>query len=122
MATKAQTFIFLSRSAPYGSHRSQLCLDAVLAAAVFEQTVHYIFLDDGVYQLLKEQDASAINRKTLGKTLQSLELYGVNQVYVDGESLNYRGLGTQDLLLPATEINAPGIRLLLRNADHVFNL
>ena len=122
MSTSSRILTFLSRSAPYGSHRPKLCLDAVLASAVFEQKVNYIFLDDGVYQLLKGQDADAIYSKTLGRLLQTLELYGVENVYVESNSLSTRSLNKQDLVLSATEVDAAGIRSLIEEADQVFNL
>ena len=47
MSKKA--FTFISRTAPYGSNRPKMSLDAALATAVFEQEVNYLFMDDGVY-------------------------------------------------------------------------
>ncbi|MCG8413708.1 MAG: sulfurtransferase complex subunit TusC [Pseudomonadales bacterium] len=122
MAKSSKTFTFLSRSAPYGSNRPQLCLDAALATAVFEQTVNYIFIDDGVYQLLKDQNAEPIRSKTLGNAMQTLELYGIEQVFVDKESLSERGLTADDLLLPAASVDATDIAELLDSSDYVFNL
>lgn len=122
MTTGKNTFTFLSRSAPYGSHRPQLCLDAALATAVFEQTVNYVFVDDGIYQLLKDQNAEAIRSKTLGNAMQTLELYGIEQVYVDQDSLAARGLTTEDLLIPVTEVSSAEIAELLQKSHAVFNL
>ncbi|MCH2355944.1 MAG: DsrE family protein, partial [Pseudomonadales bacterium] len=94
---KAITFI--SRRAPYGDSNAQLCLEMALACAVFGQTVSYVFLDDGVYQLLKHQDARGIDSKTLGKALETLELYGIENICVDADSLSERGIQGSDLVL-----------------------
>ena len=120
MAESKHTFTFLSRTAPYGSSRPQLCLDAALATAVFEQTVNYVFVDDGVYQLLREQNADAIYSKTLSNALETLELYGIQKVYVDTDSLNARHLSKEDLILPADEISAKAIADMIHKSDHVF--
>ena len=80
MSQKPQSFVFVAKTAPYGSSKPQLCLDAALATAVFEQSVSYVFTGDGVYQLLKDQNAEAIQAKTLGNAMETLDLYGIEQV------------------------------------------
>jgi tRNA 2-thiouridine synthesizing protein C len=122
MSNKAKLFTFISRSAPYGSCRPQLCLDAALATAVFEQQVHYLFVDDGVFQLLNNQQGDAIGSKTLGSAMETLELYGIEKVLVDSNSLDQRGLEDEDLLLPVERVSDEDIRSLIAKSDYVFNL
>lgn len=117
-----KSFAFITRRAPYGSNRPQLCLDAALAAAVFEQQVSYFFLDDGVYQLLDNQNAEAIQSKSLGNALETLELYGIEEVCVDAAALQARGLDKEDLVLPVTVCDREEIGRRLEQADCVFNL
>lgn len=117
-----KSITFVSRRAPYGSHNSQLCLDMALAYSVFDQRVNYIFLDDGVYQLRKGQRADAINRKSLGGALETLPLYGIDEVLVDADSLRRRVLELSDLVLPARVVTSDEIATLLRNSDAVFSL
>ena len=66
-----------SRQAPYGS-KAKLVIDAALAAAAFEQQVNFLFMDDGVFQLVQNQNAESISSKTIGRALETLELYGLN--------------------------------------------
>ena len=115
-------FTFISRAAPYGSNRPNLCLDMALAAAVFEQHVNYVFLGDGVYQLLQGQNAENIRSKTLGNAMETLELYGIENVIVDADALHARGLSEQDLLLPVQSLDGTAIAELINKSDHVFNL
>ena len=122
MTDKPKTFTFVSRTAPYGSQRPRLCLDAALATAVFEQQVNYLFIDDGVYQLLKNQNAEGIRSKTLGNALETLALYGIENVLVDRSSLAERGLTPADLLREVTECNNDEIAKVLQRSDYVFNL
>ena len=113
---------FISRSAPYGSNRANLCLDMALACAVFEQDVNYVFLDDGIYQLLKGQDGAAIQNKTLGNALETLALYSIENVYVDQQSLKERGIDAAELLPNIQLIENGALSSLIKNADLVFNL
>ena len=93
-----------------------------LASAVFEQDVNYVFLDDGVYQLLKGQDGAAIQNKTLGNALETLALYGIEKVYVDQQSLNKRSIDTTDLLPDMSLIDNDALSKLIESSDTVFNL
>ncbi|MEX0963039.1 MAG: sulfurtransferase complex subunit TusC [Pseudohongiellaceae bacterium] len=113
---------FVSRSAPYGRNRANLCLDMALAAAVFEQDVSYVFMGDGVYQLLKGQEGSAIGSKTLGNALETLSLYGIENVYADQQALQERGLKKSDLLSGLQTIDNDAIAKLIDSSDTVFNL
>jgi tRNA 2-thiouridine synthesizing protein C len=115
-------FLFISRAAPYGNNRAQLCLDTAFASAVFEQDVSYLFMDDGVYQLLSDQNAENIHSKSLGNMLETLDLYGIEKVYVHQDSLAQRKLSNQDLLLEAENIASKDIATLISQSDCVINL
>jgi tRNA 2-thiouridine synthesizing protein C len=93
-----------------------------LASAVFEQDVNYVFLDDGVYQLLKGQDGAAIQSKTLGNALETLALYGIESVYADQQSLKGRSIDSSDLLPGMQLIDSDAVSKLIENSDTVFNL
>ena len=107
MAT-AKSFVFINRKAPYGTIYALEALEIVLIAGAFEQQVKLIFMDDGVYQLIRNQDPSAIGMKNFSKTFGALGDYDVEQIYVDYESLNMRGLSIHDLL-PLTHEAADGV-------------
>lgn len=117
-----KTITFLSRSAPYGSNKSQLCLEMALACAVFDQQVNYVFMDDGVYQLKKSQQAGVIGQKTLGNALEALALYDIDNAIVDSESLLSRAMEVADLVIPVTLASRPQIAALLHESDTVFTL
>ena len=71
--------------------------DAEIGAA-FEKDVTLAFIDDGVYQLLQNQDSSAIATKNFAPTFRALGDYDVNKIYVERESLEMRGLSKDDLM------------------------
>jgi tRNA 2-thiouridine synthesizing protein C len=96
MASKK--FLYVNRKAPHGSIYAQESLEVVLIGAAFEQDVTLAFIDDGVYQLLQNQDTANIGSKNFAPTFRALGDYDVNQIYVERESLELRGLSKEDLI------------------------
>ena len=96
MATKK--FLYVNRKPPHGSIYALESLEVVLIGAAFEQAVTLAFIDDGVYQLLQNQDTSAIGTKNFTPTYRALGDYDVNRIFVERESLELRGLVKEDLM------------------------
>ena len=87
---------------PQGALRHDLragSLEVVLITAAFDQDVSLVFLDDGVYQLVKGQDTKGIEIKNFSPTYRALEGYDVEKLYVERESLEARGLTEDDLMV-----------------------
>jgi len=121
-SSTVKTLSFISRKAPYGESYAQACLDMVLSASVFEQRVNYIFMDDGVYQLMKNQHPAAIESKNLASVISTLELYGIDHLYVEKESLSNRGLKEHDLAMKVITVSCQEISDFIEKSDMVFNL
>lgn len=113
---------FISRRAPYGQGNAKALLDMVLSAAVFDQQVNYVFMDDGVQQLRRGQDPAAIDAKNLSAAFSALPLYDVTNIYVDAESLQRRGLTPDQLVIDTIACDGDKIAELIRQSDVVFNL
>jgi tRNA 2-thiouridine synthesizing protein C len=96
MSTKK--FLYLNRRAPYGTIYALEGLEVVLIGAAFEQQVSMAFVDDGVFQLVKGQDTKQSEMKNFSPTFKALGDYDVNRLYVEKESLEARGLTTDDLM------------------------
>lgn len=92
-------FCYINRKAPYGTVYALEMLETVLIAAAFEQDVTVVFMDDGVFQLKKEQDTKEIGMKNFSPTFRALEGYDVEKLYVEKESLEARGLTEDDLVV-----------------------
>jgi len=95
--SNTKTFVYINRKAPYGSVYALESLEVVLIGAAFEQDVKLVFMDDGVFQLTANQDPEGIGMKNFSKTYAALGDYDVNQIYVDQQSLEERGLSLDDL-------------------------
>ena len=117
-----KTLTFITRQAPYGNNKAKLVMDVALAAAVFEQEINFLFMDDGVFQLIQNQNAEFISSKTTGRALETLELYGIEQVLVDAASLQERHIAADDLSIPVRVLKAEEVRQLTTNSDVVINL
>ncbi len=96
MASKK--FLYINRKAPHGSIYAQESLEVVLIGAAFEQDVTLAFIDDGVYQLMQNQDCKGIGLKNFSPTYSALGDYDVKNIFVELESLQLRGLSEQDLI------------------------
>lgn len=112
--------LFIQHHAPYGSESPQEQLDALLVCATFGQQVSLLFQDDGVWQLLADQQGAALGKRTLGAQLQALGLYDINALYVDEASLQERALSLSELALPVQALDARGLQTLLAKQDLVL--
>jgi tRNA 2-thiouridine synthesizing protein C len=103
MSEVVKKFLYLNRKAPYGTIYAWESLEVVLIGAAFDQEVSLMFVDDGVYQLVKGQDTSGIGIKNFSPTYRTLGDYEVKNIYVDQDSLASRGLTHDDLVQIAWE-------------------
>lgn len=90
-------FMYVNRKAPYGTVYALESLEVVLIGAAFDQDVSLAFVDDGVYQLTKDQSTDGIGMKNFSKTYTALGDYDITKIYVEKESLQTRGLSLDDL-------------------------
>ena len=118
---KVKKFMFVNRKAPYGTIYALESLEVVLITATFDQDVSLIFLDDGVYELVKGQDTQAIGIKNHSKTYRALDGYDVEKLYVERESMEARGLTEDDLLVPVEVLSSAEMGALMAEQDVVLS-
>ena len=99
--SETKKFLYVNRKAPHGTVYALESLEVVLIGAAFEQDVALLFVDDGVFQLKKDQDTSDAGMKNFTSTFKALGDYDINKIYVSQASLEARGL-TEDDLYPLT--------------------
>ncbi len=92
-----KSLLIISRQAPWAGPSAREALDIVLAGGAYDLPVGLLFMDDGVLQLLPEQDASALQQKDLTANLKALSMFGVEEVYACGQSLAARGIAHDTL-------------------------
>ena len=113
-------FLFVNRKAPYGTVYALESLEVVLISAAFDQDVSVVFMDDGVFQIKKDQNTDAINMKNFSPTFRALEGYDVEKLYVEKESLEARGLSEDDLVMPVEVLDSKALSDLMNAQDVVI--
>ncbi|HJO73856.1 MAG TPA: sulfurtransferase complex subunit TusC, partial [Rhodospirillales bacterium] len=113
-------FLFVNRKAPYGTVYALESLEVVLISAAFDQDVSVVFMDDGVFQIKKDQNTDAINMKNFSPTFRALEGYDVEKLYVEKESLEARGLSEDDLVVPVEVLDSKALSDLMNAQDVVI--
>ena len=114
-------FLYVNRRAPYGSIYALESLEVVLIGAAFDQDVSMLFVDDGVYQLKKGQDTKESDMKNFSPTYRALEMYDVEKLYVDKESMEARGLTPDDLVVPVEVLNTGQVSDLMEEQEVILN-
>ncbi len=113
--------MYVNRRAPYGTIYALESLEVILIGAAFDQDVSVAFLDDGVYQLKKDQDTADIGVKNFSPAYRALEMYDVEKLYVEQESLRQRGLSEDDLIVPVEVMSGEQIGKLMEQQDVVLS-
>lgn len=114
--------LVISRHAPYGNSTAREALDTALAASVYDQDISMLFMDDGVFQLLKNQRSQFIDQKNIASTLPALSLYGIENIYAHQESLDERAISIEDITLDDIKtLNDNDVKNLLSKQDHLLS-
>ncbi len=114
-------FIYINRRAPHGTVYALESLETVLIGAAFDQDVSMLFIDDGVYQLKKDQSTDSIEFKNFSKAFRALEMYDVEKLFVEAESLQERGLSEDDLLVDVELVKRDEVKDLIDQQDVVLS-
>ena len=117
----AKKFMFVNRTAPYGTIYALESLEVVLISAAFDQDVSLAFVDDGVWQLKRGQQTKGIETKNFSPTYRALEGYDVEKLYVERESLEARGLAEEDLIVDVTVLSSAELGKLMDEQDVVLS-
>lgn len=115
-------FAFIFRTPPFGSSSSREGLDALLAATAFcqEEEIAVFFLEDGVFNLLANQQPELILQKDFIRTFKLLELYEIEQCYICQQSLEQRHLTEQSLVIAAEKIDRTLMMEKLQQAEKIL--
>jgi tRNA 2-thiouridine synthesizing protein C len=105
----------------HGNVLAQEFLDVLLMAAAFDQNVSLFFTGDGVYALLKDQNPGVLEMKNNTPLFDALEIYDVDDVCVEQQSLDERGLKVEQLVCDLTSLSRLEMNKKIRATDHVFS-
>ena len=116
MVELKKRIMYVNRRAPYGTAYALEALDVMLAGAVFEQEVSAVFLDDGVYQLKRDQNPAVLKMKDFSKTFGALPDFDVMNLYVEAESIQQRGMTERDLIEVPRDDDSNAVTLISSSA------
>jgi len=116
-----KSFLFVLQHSPYRGSDAQESLDRILITAAFDQPVSLLLLGDAVFHMKQGQVVKEGDRKNIGAIYRSLELYDIETIYVEQESLIRAGLALDDLLFPVQLIKQKETPALLQKFDLVLN-
>ncbi len=114
------TVAVLMRKAPYGSVYTAEGFRSMMGIGVFEMDISVLFVDDGVYALVKSQNPAALDMKPLGEGFPTLKDFGVTRFFVHAPSLAERALGPQDLVMDVELVDDAGAARVLEAAGLVL--
>lgn len=120
---KKYKLAFLFTQPPFGSSVSREGLDALLAASAFcdEQEIAICFINDGVFNLISNQQPEQILQKDHISTFKLLDLYDLSECFVCQESVNFRRLENAQWILPELQFKTQAeIMMLLNQAEKVM--
>lgn len=80
-----------------------------------------LFMDDGVFQLTKNQAADNIEKKNHQKMAAALPLFGIDTLYTSTSSLDERGLSLESISLETQPLSSIQISTLINNANTVLS-
>lgn len=125
-------FMYVNRKAPYGTIYALEILEAVLISAAFEQHACIVFIDDGVYQIKKGHNTEAVNMKNFSKTYGIIamekedaeedgELDMEWRILVEKESMESRGLKSEDLIIEVEVIPSSELAVIMAEQDVIIS-
>jgi tRNA 2-thiouridine synthesizing protein C len=115
-----KTFLFKLSEPPYSGTTLHENLDIILTIAAFDQDVSLLFIDDGVFQLKKNQLTDSQGLKNTLPIFNALPLYDIQSFYVEIESLDERGLSLAEMAFPMTPIPRREISALMKRFSIVY--
>jgi len=117
-----KSLLIVSCSAPWKGSSAREALEIALSAGAFDLPTALLFLDDGLFQLVAEQQAHCLQQKDLAANLKALPLFGVDNCYAAKSSLIERGLEESALNLAVQWLDDNQIAELFTRYDQMITL
>ena len=113
---------FLFRTSPLGTSISREGFDVILAATAFcePNDIGIFFIDDGVLNLIDNQQPEIIQQKDFIRTFKLLDLYDVEQRFICTASLQKFKLDNRELILSCEKIDRSLLLEKLNQAEKLF--
>lgn len=114
--------LVFSHHSPFDDLHIRDALDMTLIFAAVEQNISWLFSGPAVLALKKHQQPEHIGLKNYFKTIRTLEIYDVENIYVCEKSLLEYGLDKHNLLVEVKALNYQQQTQLIAQQQHIVNL
>ncbi|WP_028304067.1 sulfurtransferase complex subunit TusC [Oceanospirillum maris] len=121
MSENMSDLLIMFRKAPIGTSWAREALDLALVGAAFGQHVSLLFMGDGVYQLLTNQQPESVGQKGTQAMMKALPMYDIEQIFVSQQCLADRGLTQDQLGFSCDLLDQTQVQALLQSHQQVFN-
>lgn len=113
--------VFIIDKPLHGNVKAQEFLDSILMAAAFDQRVDVVFVGDGVFAMLDNQQPEKLDMKNILPVFGTLSLYGINGVTVEEEALKERSLLISQLHEVSNVLPREKVKQTMSAAHHIFS-
>lgn len=113
--------LIVNTKCPFDGFFAQEAIDVALSFSSFDTKVSLLFIDDGTWQLTKNINGERIAKKNYTYMFQTLDLYDINNIYVDKNALKNRNLLVDNLIIKPTLVDFLQIKDLIASHDLVLN-
>ncbi len=106
---------------PFSDISGKEGLDLALVCAAFEQKVNLIYVDKGLFHLVKNQNPEAIDDKSHDKQLSALSFYDIDSIYYDESALTDLGMAKDELIEASSSLTRSQIDKMISQSHHTLN-
>jgi tRNA 2-thiouridine synthesizing protein C len=117
--SKTKKILFVLRKAPYSGAYAYEAFDLIMTSAAFDQHVSLLMLDDAVFQLKDKQNPES-GLKNIAALFTALPVYGIDNIFVETESLQSRGLAASDLTQAVKKIPRQEVGEFVKQFDVIL--
>lgn len=117
-----KSLLLISRHSPWSGMAAREVLDIALTGGAFDLPITLLFLDDGVLQLVINQQPLLIQQKDLTANLSALPFFGIETLYAARSSLDERGIHSHTLIDSVSILDNQEITTLIDSHHYVITL
>ncbi|MGB3622771.1 sulfurtransferase complex subunit TusC [Ketobacter sp. MCCC 1A13808] len=112
--------LIINQKAPHAGMGTREALDAALATAAFGVKTGVLFLDDGIFQIIKNQNTDPAGQKNTAAIFKSFALYDIDHIFVRAKDLALRGLTEEDLSVEVQLVEDDAVSDLFCQFDNLL--
>lgn len=114
------SLLLIIKTPPYGSAQFREAIDIAFASATFDRKTEIVFTGNSVIALKDNSLNQPIKTSSLYKLLNSLPMYGVEDIYVEEDTLEELEFTTKELMAGIQKITSMDIRKKITEFDQVW--